>query len=288
SDVAPRLMAADLTVGNLESPLSSRGAKVPNKSYTFQGTPLGADALASAGFDVVSVANNHVLDFGPVALSDTLANLDAKQIAYAGAGRTRTDAWRAATVDAAGNSVACLAFSDIVPPGFAADADSPGIADSRKTMDEVAAAVKAAAASHDFVLVSMHWGDEYQYDANDEQVRDAHRLVNAGADMVLAHHPHVIQGIERYKGALIAYSLGDFVFDHDLRSTGESFILEAELGPAGVGEATCTPIYCSDTNGRPEYIHGKEAAVVTKRVRTLSKRLGTKVTVVGDVARVER
>ncbi len=126
------------------------------------------------------------------------------------------------------------------------------------------------------MIVSFHWGVEYKDNANAEQIKVAHRCIDAGADMVLAHHPHVIQGLEIYKKRLIAYSLGDFVFDHYSRKTGESFILNADMGPNGVDNIKVTPTYL-DGYGRPAVVKGPQADAILTRLKKISKPHGTTV-----------
>jgi poly-gamma-glutamate synthesis protein (capsule biosynthesis protein) len=287
SDVAERLAAADIAVGNLESPLSNRGARRTDKDYTFQGDPRAVDGLAAAGFDFLALANNHTLDCGNDALADTMALLDERGIGRAGAGMNKTEAWAPAVRDINGTTVAFLSFSHILPSGFVATSTRPGIAQGRLNMDEVDAAIRAADAQYDYVLVSFHWGVEYMDDCNGDQVTDAHRAIDAGADMVLSHHPHVIQAVEYYNGKLIAYSLGDFVFDHYSRKTGEAFILEAELGPDGVSGVRIVPVYL-DAHGKPEYVTGQAAATILERLKAISAKRGTTVEITGDTAAVLR
>lgn len=285
ADVAEQLARADVTVGNLESPVSERGTRVTGKEYTFRGDPRGVEGLVYAGFDAVSLANNHTLDYGPDALADTISSLDARGIAYSGAGADKAAAWQAAVIEVGDATVAYLAFSHILPPGFIATDSKPGVAQGRNNMREVQRAIGAAKKRHDYVIVSFHWGVEKVDDANAEQVRDARLAVDAGADMVMAHHPHVIQGVERYKDSLIAYSLGDFVFDHYSRKTGEAFILDMQLGPFGVGETTVTPVYL-DTYGKPEYVSGPEASVILERLKLVSAKHDTIVEIDGDIGTV--
>lgn len=283
--VASILAAADVAVGNLESPLSDTGTRNADKDVTFRGDPRGIEGLTAAGFDLLALANNHALDYGAEALLDTIGRLDAAGIAHAGAGVDRSAAWEPAVVEVEGATVAFLSFSHILPAGFVAGDTRPGIAAGRTDMEAVARAVRDAQEEHDYVLVSFHWGVEYVDDANADQVRDARTAIDAGADMVLSHHPHVIQGIEMYNGGLIAYSLGDFVFDHYSRKTGEAFILEAELGPNGVADVTATPVYL-DGSGAPAVVTGDEAGVILQRLKTISGKHGTRVSIDGDIARV--
>jgi poly-gamma-glutamate synthesis protein (capsule biosynthesis protein) len=285
--VAKRLAKADLTIGNLESPLSSRGSRDTNKDVTFRGDPRAIDGLTAAGFDFISLANNHVLDYGPKALTDSIQLLDDAGIAHAGAGKDRSAAWKPTVVETGDASTAYLAFSLIVPAGFIAQPNRAGLASGRWDVSLIERAIKRAKRDHDYVVVSFHWGVEYEDDANTGQTRLAHRAVKAGADMVLAHHPHVIQGVEIYKRRLIAYSLGDFVFDHYSRKTGESFILNANLGPDGVSDVTVVPTYL-DEYGRPAVVRGQAAAQILSRLKKISRRLHTTVVINGDTANVTR
>jgi poly-gamma-glutamate synthesis protein (capsule biosynthesis protein) len=285
SEVAAQLAAADAAIGNLESPLSSGGSHDGDKDYTFRGDPRGIAALELAGFDAVSLGNNHALDWGAEALADTVALLDESGIGHAGAGADKAAAVAPAVIDVDGTTVAFLSYSHILPPGFIATDSRAGIARGRGNMDEVEAAVRAAAETYDYVLVSYHWGDERESMANADQVADAHRTVDAGADMVLSHHPHVIQGAETYEGGLILYSSGDFVFDHYSRETGEAFIMDATLGPHGVTDVRFTPVYL-DGEGKPEYVSGSAAMSILERLRRVSSPHGTTIVIEGDVGRV--
>lgn len=285
--VAARLRRADVTVGNLESNLSQSGSPAVGKDVTFRGHPKGIVGLKASGFDLVSLGNNHVLDYGASSLRDTLAALDEAGIEHAGAGMNRSAAWKPAVVKRNGATVAFLSFSQILPANFVATDSRPGLARGRGNSDAVASAIRAAKARYDYVIVSFHWGVEYKDYANGDQVRDARRAVDAGADMVLSHHPHVIQGIEIYKRKLIAYSLGDFVFDHYSRKTGEAFILNAQLGPDGVADVTATPVYLN-SSGAPAVVTGGEASAILKRLKQISSPHGTTVRIVGSIARIGR
>ena len=228
-----------------------------------------------------------MLDYGPKALADSIASLDDAGIGHAGAGKNQAAAWKPAVVETGDASTAYLAFSFIVPAGFIAQADRAGMASGKWDIGLIEKAIKKAKRTHDYVIVSFHWGVEYKDNANAEQVKVAHRCIDAGADMVLAHHPHVIQGLEVYKEGLIAYSLGDFVFDHYSRKTGESFILGAEMGPNGVANIKVTPTYL-DGYGRPAVVKGAEAKAILKRLKKISAPHGTTLVIKGDTASVKQ
>lgn len=197
--IASVTAAADLTFGNLETTVSVRGEQL-GCGYCFRADPRVVGGLRAGGFDVLSVANNHIWDYGPDAFSDTLRHLSAADIAPVGAGRApllRT---------VAGTRVAYLAYTDLLP----ASACTGGVNcyDPVRMPEDIAAAAAAA----DVVVVSFHTGTEYQ--PPDERQRRIYRAaIDAGADLVVGHHPHVVQATERYQGGFIAYSLGNFIFD---------------------------------------------------------------------------
>ena len=284
SKVAGALNEADLTLGNLEGPLARGGTAAAGKDVTLLGDPKAIAGLTSAGFDAVGLANNHALDFGEPALRATLTLLDDAGIAHSGAGMHWAEARKPAALKANGARVAFLSFSEIIPDGFAATDSKPGIARARQRMDQVQASIRDAKKAHDYVVVMFHWGVEYKPDANSDQRADAHKAVDAGADLVLGAHPHVVQGLESYKGRLIAYSLGDFVFDHYSRATGETVVLEIEMPSAGPPSFRITPVYLSESHGIPHVVTGAEAGSILRRISGFSADLGLQLTVTDDRA----
>jgi poly-gamma-glutamate capsule biosynthesis protein CapA/YwtB (metallophosphatase superfamily) len=276
--VGPLLEAAQLAFVNLESPLSERGTPDPHKEYTFLGRPALADGLTSAGIDVVSLANNHAVDYGPAALLDTIRLLDELGVNHAGAGADAQAARAPALLITPAGIVAVLAFTELIHPGFPATSDRPGInpvtPDRKRLLADISAAKKKA----DFVIVSFHWGTEYTGRANQDQRRLAHQAIDAGADLILGHHPHVIQGLELYKDRLIAYSMGDFVWDHNSRETGETFVLHVALTADGPPTVDATPVYLDDATGVPAPVTGREAETILNRLIRLSAELGLELT----------
>ena len=284
--VAPYLRTSDLTIGNLENPLSNRGQAVGGKpsNLIFEGDPRAVKGLVASGFDLVALANNHMMDHRKVALADTLKTLNRAGIAHAGAGMNTAAAWRPAIVTRNGARIAYLSFTDIVPGGFTPSSSRPGVAIGRN-MTRVKAAIRLAKRQADYVIVSFHWGVEQSYTMNSQQIRDAHAAVNAGADMVLSHHPHVVQGFEFYRGKLIAYSLGDFVFPYKTIEGRKSVILRATLTPHGTIRASVIPVYLGEY-GRPKPVTGSLARAILKRVRATSSRRHTRVSIVGNTAQL--
>ncbi len=161
----------------------------------------------------MSLANNHSLNYGPLGLIDTWENLDRAQILHSGSGTSLAEALKPAIIERQGLRFAFISFNDddIVPDSYGAQVDSGGTA--LMTNENLQVAMMLAKASADVTIISMHSGKEYSRSANDRQAAFAHEAIDAGADVVIGHHPHVVQNIERYRGKYIFYSLGNFVFD---------------------------------------------------------------------------
>lgn len=272
--VAEALRGADIAVGNLECALGDGGAPA-RKAYTFRAPPAAADALADAGFDLVSLANNHSLDYGAATLSQTLDLLDDRGIAHVGAGASAALAEAPAVREVGGLRLAFLAYVDVpVERGgfdtarWRAGADRPGVAWAEA--DAIAAAVAAARAEADLVIVLLHTGYEGQPATSKHQRALARGAVDAGAALVIGAHPHVLQGVERYHGGLIAYSLGNFVFD-GLYARSETGMLSATLTRAGVASWQLTPVALRD--GSPQPAAPTQAGAIRKRVARLSAQI---------------
>ncbi len=208
---ASALRDADLSIGNLECVISSKG-RAESKPYTFR-APKRALPLLKKYFSVVSLANNHSGDFGKPAFADMLDTLDRRGISYVGGGRNLRDAHRPFVREIKGKRIGLLAYNGFFPRSFEALPDSPGHAwlDEDYVIDGIRKAKQESGV--DFLIVYPHWGWEYQKTASDRQINMAHLMIDSGADAVVGGHPHVTQNIEIYRGKPIFYSLGNFVFD---------------------------------------------------------------------------
>lgn len=279
--VATKLAASDLTFGNLETPISDRGTRWPNKKYHFLAKPESADALKNSGFDVVSLANNHTLDFGYEAFDDTMKLLTEREIVGVGGGANWEEATAVRYVEKNGHKLAFIAQSQITPIEFAAKEDKAGNF-YRQELDVMLERIAEAKQEADFVIVSMHWGKEYSYDANGRQINEAHQLIDAGANVVLGHHPHRIQGIEFYKDSLIAYSLANFVFTVASAGAGDTYILDFTLGESGISNVVAHPVFITGRNPQLVGTSGSNGSRITSVLSEKSKNLGSVVEVVGD------
>jgi poly-gamma-glutamate synthesis protein (capsule biosynthesis protein) len=204
------LKNADILFGNLEGDVSDVGNNVGSK-YSFRMDPKIMIVLKNAGFDILSFANNHVGDWNMAAFKDTLERLDENEILKIGSGLTKEEIENPQIIEKNGTRFGFLGFSDVGPNWLEAKADNPGILlanDPR--LPEI---IKRAKIKCDVLIVSFHFGAEYKTIHNSRQEMLAHTAIDNGADMIIGHHPHVIEDVEIYKGKTIVYSLGNFIFD---------------------------------------------------------------------------
>ena len=233
-DIRAFLHGADVILANLESPVASGGRPdaLQDPHVTFRAAPRSLDVLKHIGVNVVSLGNNHILDYGDEALVETLEHLDAAGIRRVGAGRTYREANAPLLVEHRGQRVAILAFAFAYSVNTRmASRSRPGIADHR--MQRILPRIRRLAASGYNVIVTVHWGFEYRFFPLPYQMRHARRMIDEGARVVLGHGPHYPQGIEAYRGRDIVYSLGNFIFDEPYKFAKRSFIYDAEIGESG-------------------------------------------------------
>jgi poly-gamma-glutamate capsule biosynthesis protein CapA/YwtB (metallophosphatase superfamily) len=241
------LRQADIAFGNLECAVSERGAPFP-KQYNFRGSPAALAGLRRhAGIDVLNLANNHVGDFGPDALVDTVRGVERLGMRAVGAGPDLRRALRPQVVERLGLRIAFVGFSNILPVEFAAGPGRPGVAWA--TPEAVGRAVRAARERADVVVATFHWGIEKAPYETADQAELARVAADAGAQLVIGAHPHVLQPLRRTGAALVAYSLGNFVFGAQSSDTAATGVLETDLSAEGVTAARWRPGEIS--GGRP-------------------------------------
>jgi len=306
--------AADLTVANLECPLTAQGTPHPTKPIVFRGKPRNAEGLAHAGIDVVSQANNHVVDYGLVGLRETQDSLAAHGILYSGAGANAYEAFRPVFVQRSGVNIAFLASCnrtgqyDNYQPYLDAGLNKPGFAllDSFHLAQSVAQARPLA----DVVVVETHSGVEYSPippRCGKSEIRDTklemqedefysprdvepdlhdialrHEAIDLGADIVVNHHPHILQGFEVYRGRLIAHSLGNFAFDLTYAECLPSVILNAQLDATGFFDYSLTPVWID--HWIPRRAEGELGRHLLDYLARRSENMGTYVVVNRDSA----
>jgi hypothetical protein len=269
--VQDTLAQFDLVFGNLESSLSSQDGETedPTNNLVFTGPPAGASALSRAGITMVSTANNHALDYGVDAARETGKRLLEAGVVFAGTDADSGRPQKPAIVQRKGIRIALFACTDVMNMEdnrwrrFVAAPDTA-------TLFPL---LRVAHASADFVIVSLHGGDEYADRPTARIIDFARSAIDAGADLILGHHPHVPYGIEHYRGRYIVHSLGNFVFYQPsrywtLRSYGFAADIVKDSSGARIGAFRCLPLRCGL---QPVFLSaGAEADSIQERVRTLS------------------
>lgn len=246
-----RLHQADMVLGQLEPVLTERGTPLPQARLAMRSPPATAQAIRDAGFDVISFASNHCMDWGSEGLLDTCNVLRKADLELIGAGENIDAARRPAVIAHGDTRIAFLAFNSILPMGYWAEGNRPGCAPmrawtiqeqiehdqpgtpsrvhtfpNREDLAQLLTAIRSAKQLADVVVLSMHWGIHFvPFVIANYQREVAHAAIDAGADVVIGHHPHILKGIETYRGKVIFYSLGNFAidpptaFDKNLRNT---------------------------------------------------------------------
>lgn len=330
------LRSADLAFANLEAPVSDRGYR-QDKIIALRMPPESAPALKEMGLHVVSLANNHTLDYGYEALFDTVERVRAQGVQVVGAGASLDEAMAPAIVEVKGRTVACFGFCSAIPFGTSAAADRPGLAPIRvkqtieadsaaqdeqpgtspyvhtwalpEDVERAAAAIRKAKAEGHLVLVHIHWGvpsgwmPAFQGWLADYQRPLGHALIDAGADAIYGHHPHVIHGAEVYKGRPIFYSLGNYLFHTQLpgdvpfvigrptppwrmsalsnKEQNESFVVTGRFGPEGFVGAEIRP-FILDASAEPAEAPAETARAIMERFVAMSAELGLTVQLAED------
>jgi poly-gamma-glutamate capsule biosynthesis protein CapA/YwtB (metallophosphatase superfamily) len=261
------LRDADIAMVNLECPITDRGVR-QTKPFTFRMRPRCAPTIADAGIDIVNLANNHIYDFGRDGLFDTMMYLDSLGVQHTGAGRTAEEAHRGVIHDIRGVRLGFLGYygGGEAP---AAWGKNPGVAD--RNIAAISRDIKRMRRedSVQFIVVNFHWGVEKAQYPQPPQVSFARAVIDAGADAVIGHHPHVLQGIERYRNGVIVYSLGNFIFGGNSRASYSTALFQIRLTRHGA-EYDVIPVGVD--RWRATLLTGDGAESVLDHVRHLSAR----------------
>ena len=280
SKIAPVLKDADIAFANLENPLSERG----RLTGLFRGSTALAAAMASAGIDVVSTANNHALDIGEAGLVDTLERLAVAGIAAVGTGPDLDRATTPVFLERNGIRFAFLAYSMLENSGETGFAwlDRSGVAPLDPLLVEEN--VKAVRDQADYVIVSFHWGREHLRDVHPMARAIAHRVIDAGADVIIGHHPHVPQGIEVYHGGIVLYSLGNFIFGQYKDAWMDNILARITFTPDVIAKVEVLPIAGIDRElGQPYVLEGDRANDLLTDLQARSAALDTLMEIEDDV-----
>ncbi len=289
--VADILKSGDVVFANLEEPVTSSnhsliGVKEGGK-YILKNDVESFEALKYAGFNIFSMANNHIMDFYEKGLLDTIDILDKNNIPHAGSGRNLEEARSLAVIEKKGLKIGVLSYTDmanIVYKGspqisFAAEANKSGVAPRK--FEYIKEDIEKSRDKVDILIISLHWGVEESFNILQEQRDFAYELLDLGADMILGHHPHQFQGIEMHNGKPIVYSMGNFIFDQNDPENQETFILNFDYEDNKLIKVEAVPVR---TIGKIQVVpvKGNEAEELLNRELELSKRLGSECRIDGD------
>jgi len=293
-EVADILKKGDVVFANLEEPITARtrslkGIKEGGK-YVLKNDPEAIEGLSFAGFNLFSLANNHILDYYEEGLFDTMSVLDKFGIAYSGAGKNIEEALKPAIIEKRGVKTGLLSYTDMSevvykgnpPLMFIAGKDKPGVAKRPINFDDsIKSDIESLRDNVDILIVSLHWGVEDSFEVLPRQRDYAHQLIDAGVDVVLGHHPHQFQGIEVYKGKPIFYSLGNFIFDQNDPENQESFIISMDFEDFELAKIEAIPVRTiSKVQVVPQY--GTNAKDLLERELKLCSELDTKFRIEND------
>jgi poly-gamma-glutamate synthesis protein (capsule biosynthesis protein) len=280
------LLASDLGVANLETTLMREPptTEADTKKMRFVAKPEHAAVLAKHGISVVSVANNHQLDMRVAGAAETMALLPELGLTAIGALRDAPPLVRVETVTVRGWKLGFIAATRVSNIRSAADEPQQVFLTGSDFVDQIVPAIEGAKADHDAIIVVLHWGTEYEDDPSSSQVKAAHVFVDAGAAAVIGTHPHVLQGIERYKGGVIAYSLGNFVFRNASEIVRQAGVLRIALGKTACLDRV--EFHPTVMEKKPRYhpvpAEGKLFTKVAGRLIARSAALGTEWAIAGD------
>ena len=260
------LRNCDICFGNLETVLSDKDLQQDNiRSVQMRGNPASVGMLKDAGFNVMSVANNHAMQHGPEAFTETIEMLDQGGIVPVGLARENG---RVAPhfMKVKGIMVSFLAYS-LRPEKY-----SSQILYAKSNFSEIVEDIKSCKKESDLVILSLHWGDEFVQVPSPAQIQVAHSFVDAGVSLLVGHHPHIMQGIEKYKNSVIAYSLGNFVFDFWQNRMRKTIILQCELSRNGIKSCEYTAAYIK-RNYCPEIMNEKQSYDMSIMMKKLSNKI---------------
>jgi len=287
--VAPILQSSDITFGNLEAPLTTEqkkavwdytkildkpvmiDGKMYGSSIYCKADPIAAERLSRAGFNVLSIANNHIMDYGEEGLYDTIYSLSKNNIAYVGAGKDLFSARVPKIFEIKGIKIGFLAYCDT----YVAGKRKAGVAPTSKINEDINN-LKILA---DHVIVSIHQGSDISEYPSRREIDFLHMIIDQGAILVLRHHPHVVQGMEYYKKGLILYSLGNFVFDFtidplwkDIEKARSAIIFKCIISKEGITKSDIIPVHLNNLF-QPEPLVGDEKFLFLKQFNGLSTKI---------------
>lgn len=277
SKIKNEFLRYDYVFANLETPITERGVPAQSKPYIFRIKHDTAECMKDLRLDAVSIANNHLMDYGPEGMKDTLAFLKKMNIRHAGGGATLDDARRPARLSCGGTDMIILAYNERPPTAFSASAESPGIAPLDLPL--IKEDIGTNRRSDNIIIVSLHWGIEHTITPRPYQVTLAHAIIDSGADAIIGHHPHWPQGIELYRGKPIVYSLGNFINGYINKIEHDNIAVAFHYNGNKLERIRVLPVAGRNRKIRfqPYLLGGIEATALLELMKKLSRELNTEI-----------
>lgn len=272
SDLLDEMRSADLLVINNEFTYTTRGEAIPGKAYTFRGDPTRVKELNKIGTDLVTLANNHVCDYGDVGLLDTLETLQNNNTPYIGAGPNIKEAMRPIYYIANGRKIAIVNATQIEKSyNYTKEATetTPGVLKSLNST-KFCKVIKEADQNADTVIALIHWGTEGNASYGKDQVKLANDFISAGADVIVGGHTHCLQGIEYMSGVPVYFSLGNYWFSTTSRMPADYDTGLAKIRIKNDGTINCEFVPCKFSFGVTSMVHGQEKADIINRLKVYS------------------
>lgn len=260
---------ADITMVNLESPFTLRGESV-EKKFTFRAHPIYIKTLLDGGVDIVTIANNHLYDYSAAGLFDTINYLDSANIKHVGAGADINRARRPVIFNVNDIRMAFLGYYGLGKHSDSYPATETDAGTAMRSLKYIRDDIQKIRPYVDYIIINFHWGSEKQHYPGKAQVAFAHQVIDAGADLIIGHHPHVLQGIESYKNKIIAYSLGNFIFGGNSRKKEKTIVLEIKFDSQNKSDIRANIIPLEVNYWQPLRLKGKMAQAVIDSVEKYS------------------
>ena len=261
---------SDITMVNLENPITTRGEVTP-KEFNFRQHPKYTSMVRNAGIDIVTLGNNHIYDFGDAGVFDTIHDLDSLGIGHVGAGMNITEARKPVIREIRGMRIAFLGYLGFVKTSYLPSASATEAGPAIFTIANLKQDIAGLRGHADYIVVNIHWGVEKSHEPEERQIALAHAAIRAGADLIIGHHPHVLQGIERYRGKIIAYSLGNFIFGGKAINSYPTAVLKIELPSRRPARAQAAVIPVDIERWQASALQGAKADSVLREVRSYSE-----------------
>jgi poly-gamma-glutamate synthesis protein (capsule biosynthesis protein) len=281
-NIKSELLKYDYVIGNLETPITTRGAAYTNKAYSFRLSPSSALSLKNLKLDAVTISNNHLMDYGKEGMEDTITFLDGLSIRHAGGGKNLFDARRPALLKCGNVAICILAYCDRPPVDYYASGGKPGI--SHLNLEHIKDDIAAWKTRYNIVIISLHWGIEQTHEPQWEQIDMAHKIIDAGADGIIGHHPHWPQGIEIYRSKPVVYSLGNFISGFTNPVERDNMAVAWYYVGNTLERIKIIPVAGRNRKIRyqPHVLEGPDASALLRLVQHLSSKLKTQFEISGN------